>query len=1007
MNTDDFMDKRHVIGQKLDFSQTPFNLLMQKRIQQVLIICSNYDFYMLEEDGRIDEQIFNEYVSLNLRYPPIFQHTDSAREAFEILGREKIDLVIEMLSIGDVDTFELAKRIKARYVSIPIVVLTHFSREVSLRLQNEDLSAIDYVFCWLGNADLLVAIIKLIEDRMNVEFDVDKVGVQVILLAEDSVRFISSYLPNLYKIVLKQSREFMKEALNEHQKMLRARGRPKILLATTYEEALSLYERFKYNLLGVISDVSFKKHRKDIETRDGLEFCSLIKSEDRNMPVLMQSSDVSNERAAKELGAGFICKGSKTLSIELRNFVVRNFGFGEFIFRDPDTLQEVARAADLQALQHLLLKIPDNVLQYHTRRNEISKWLNARALFPIGQMFKFLSVDDFLSLHDMRNFIYESIANFRMSKGRGVIAEFDKESFDEYLIFSRIGEGSVGGKARGLAFLDALIKKHNLFYKYDKVIVTIPGTVVIGTDIFDEFLETNELHRVAMSDLPDEEILQHFLKAQLSGKLYQDLYALVSALKNPVAVRSSSKLEDSHYQPFAGIYSTYMVPLVENDKPRMVRMITDAIKCVYASVFFRSSKAYMAATSNVIDEEKMGIIIQEVTGNRYGKRFYPTISGVARSINFYPIKPEKPEDGIVNVAFGLGKYIVDGGISLRFSPRYPKKILQLSSPEMAMRDTQKFFYAIDLSLDDFTPTADDGFNLLPLPVKAASTDPSLKYVASTYDAENQTIRDGIGGKGRKLITFSSILNHNVFPLAEIVQNILQIGQREMNNPIEIEFAINLDTPPDQPKVFNLLQIRPIVLSEQTKNIQIDSYSRENTILYSEAALGNGVFEHMADFVYVKPDAFNATNSKEIAVALEKLNEEFRKAGRNYVLVGPGRWGSSDPWLGIPIKWGQISEARIIVESGLDHFRIDPSQGTHFFQNLTSFRVGYMTVNPYRNDGFYNIEYLASLPAVHEDSFIRHVHFDRPITIKIDGRSNRGIILKPLMTKPSQDAGYLQ
>jgi CheY-like chemotaxis protein len=988
------MEKRQLVGQKLDFSQTPFNLLMQKRIQQVLIICSNYDFYMLEEDGRIDEQIYNEYVSLNLRYPPIFLHTDSAKQAFEILEHEKVDLVIEMLSIGDVDTFELAKQIKSKYSTIPIVVLTHFSREVSLRLQNEDLSAIEYVFCWLGNADLLVAIIKLIEDRMNVEFDVDKVGVQVILLAEDSVRFISSYLPNLYKIILKQSREFMKEALNEHQKMLRARGRPKILLSTTYEDALKIYERYKFNLLGIISDVSFKKKNKDIETRDGLELCRHVKSEDMHMPVLLQSSDASNEIPAKEMGAGFINKASKTLSIELRNFVVRNFGFGEFTFRDPDTMQEIARAADLQALQHLILKIPDSVLQYHTRRNEISKWLNARALFPIGQMFKFLSTDDFPTLDELRNFIYESIANFRMSKGRGVIAEFDKESFDEYLIFSRIGEGSIGGKARGLAFLDALIKKHNLFYKYDNIIVTIPWTVVIGTDIFDEFLESNDLLKVVLSDISDENLMQRFLVSQLPGKLYQDLYALVSALHNPVAVRSSSKLEDSHYQPFAGIYSTYMVPLVQNDKPRMVRMITDAIKCVYASVFFKSSKAYMAATSNVIDEEKMGIIIQEVCGNPYGNRFYPSISGVARSINFYPIKPERPEDGIVNLAFGLGKYIVDGGSSLRFSPRYPKKILQLSTPEMALRDTQKTFYALDLSQNDFTPTTDDGFNLHKLSIREAENDAALKYVASTFDQENNSITEGMGMKGRRLITFSKVLNHNIFPLAEIVNDILSIGQRQMNNPIEIEFAVNLDTPPNQPKIFNALQIRPIVLSEQTKNIQIDEYNKDQTILYSDSALGNGVFENLTDIIYVRPETFNASFSNEIALKLEKLNEEFQLKKKNFVLIGPGRWGSSDPWLGIPIKWGQISEARIIIESGLDQYRIDPSQGTHFFQNLTSFRVGYMTVNPYINDGFYDVEYLANLTAEYEDKFIRHIHFESPMLIKIDGKNNRGIIIKP-------------
>ncbi|HQK38352.1 MAG TPA: PEP/pyruvate-binding domain-containing protein, partial [Bacteroidales bacterium] len=646
------------LGQRMDFSQSAFNELMQERIRRVLIICSNYDFYMLEEDGRIDEQIFNEYVSLNLRYPPVFVHADSAKQAFEILATDKIDLVIEMLSIGDVDTFELARLIKNKYPGIPIVVLTHFSREVSLRLQNEDLSAIDYVFCWLGNADLLVAIIKLIEDRMNAENDVEKVGVQVIIMVEDSVRFISSYLPNLYKIILKQSREFMKEALNEHQKMLRMRGRPKILLANNYDDALALYNKFKFNLLGIISDVSFRKSRnRDPETREGVLLCKTVHAEDPNIPFLFQSSDITNEKTAAELGAGFIYKGSKTLSIELRNYVIRNFGFGDFIFRNPETLEEVARATDLQSLQNLILKIPDQVLLYHTSRNEISKWLNARALFPIAQIFKFLKPEDFQSLDEMRKFIYDAIASFRISKGRGVIAEFDKATYDEYLIFCRIGEGSIGGKARGLAFLDSIVKKYQLLYKYSNVQITIPRSVVIGTDIFEEFMENNDLYKIALSDVPDEEILRHFLEASLPGRIFQDLYVLVDFIRNPVAIRSSSKLEDSHYQPFAGIYSTYMVPRI-SDNARMVHMMTNTIKAVYASVYYKASKAYMAATSNIIDEEKMAIIIQEVCGSRYGNHFYPTFSGVARSINFYPLAPEKPEDGIVSVAFGLGKYIV-------------------------------------------------------------------------------------------------------------------------------------------------------------------------------------------------------------------------------------------------------------------------------------------------------------------------------------------------------------
>ncbi|MGB9747180.1 MAG: PEP/pyruvate-binding domain-containing protein [Bacteroidales bacterium] len=979
------------LGQRMDFSQSAFNELMQERIRRVLIICSNYDFYMLEEDGRIDEQIFNEYVSLNLRYPPVFVHADSAKQAFEILATDKIDLVIEMLSIGDVDTFELARLIKNKYPGIPIVVLTHFSREVSLRLQNEDLSAIDYVFCWLGNADLLVAIIKLIEDRMNAENDVEKVGVQVIIMVEDSVRFISSYLPNLYKIILKQSREFMKEALNEHQKMLRMRGRPKILLANNYDDALALYNKFKFNLLGIISDVSFRKSRnRDPETREGFLLCKTVHAEDPNIPFLFQSSDITNEKTAAELGAGFIYKGSKTLSIELRNYVIRNFGFGDFIFRNPNTLEEVARATDLQSLQNLILKIPDQVLLYHTSRNEISKWLNARALFPIAQIFKFLKPEDFQSLDEMRKFIYDAIASFRISKGRGVIAEFDKATYDEYLIFCRIGEGSIGGKARGLAFLDSIVKKYQLLYKYSNVQITIPRSVVIGTDIFEEFIENNDLYKIALSDVPDEEILRHFLEASLPGRIFQDLYVLVDFLKNPVAIRSSSKLEDSHYQPFAGIYSTYMVPRI-SDNARMVHMMTNTIKSVYASVYYKASKAYMAATSNIIDEEKMAIIIQEVCGSRYGNHFYPTFSGVARSINFYPLAPEKPEDGIVSVAFGLGKYIVDGGTSLRFSPKYPKKILQLSSPETALRETQKLFYAIDLTQSEFVPATDDSANLLKLSVKEAENNPVFRHVASTYDLESGTLRDGIQSAGKRIVTFAGVLQHNTFPLAEILSEILQIGQREMNNPIEIEFAVNLDVPGTEPAVFNLLQIRPIVLSEQTRTIEVKPGEAKNIIVYSEMALGHGNFENLCDVIYLKPETFNASKTSLIAERIEKLNQKMKAEKKNYVLIGPGRWGSSDPWLGIPVKWPQISEARIIIESGLDQYRIDPSQGTHFFQNLTSFHVGYMTVNMHRNEGKTDVDFLNRMPAVYEDEFIRHVRFEKPLVAKIDGRKNVGII----------------
>ncbi len=1042
----------------IDFSHTAFNLLMQRRIRTVLIISSNYDFFMLEEDGRIDEQIFNEYVSLNLRYPPFFVKANSTREAFRILEEEDIDLVIEMLNLAEDDAFTLAKRIRMKYADVPIVVLTHFNREVSMRLHHEDMTAIDHVFCWLGNANLLLAIIKLIEDSMNAPHDIEQIGVQCIILVEDSVRYTSTYLPELYRIVMQQTRNFVKEALNEHQKMLRMRGRPKILLARTYDEAIALYDRYKENLLGIISDVSFKKgDTRDKEQKLGLKLVKQLREDDPHLPALLQSSDLSNAALAAELGAGFLHKYSKSLTHELRNFIIQNFGFGEFIFRDPNTLEEVARAADLQSLQQRILEVPDEVLSFHASRNHFSKWLNARAIFPVAQLFKYLRMEDFKSLDESRNYLYEAISSYRISKGRGIIAKFDKNNYDTYKTFSRIGDESIGGKARGLAFINSVIEKHSLFNKYPGVVIRVPRTVVLSTDVFDEFMELNDLYRVGLSDLPDEEILDQFVAGRLPGWLHQDLYAMISVSDLPMAVRSSSKLEDSHYQPFAGIYSTYMIPVITSDPAQTMLILTSAIKSVYASVYFRESKAYIEATSNVIDEEKMGIVIQEVCGTQRGDLYYPTFSGVARSINFYPIAPEKPGDGIAKVAYGLGKYIMDGGVSLRFSPAYPKKILQLSSSKMMLRDTQKEFYALNLKETSYRVSTDDSVNLERMKVADAEKDPGFRHVASVYDYQSDVVRDGINYEGKKIITFAGVLQHDSFPLASILKDLLEIGQHEMNLPIEIEFAVNLDVPNGSPAIFNFLQIRPIVDTDQGYTIDMDQVDPKETILYSLSALGNGEFSGIRDLVYVKPQTFSAARSKEIAASVEKVNDRFRKrrqelqAGRGsdptsefmafggksgsdrssgadpaagsdqpsgsgqpsdavpasdpeipgrseycrgYVLVGPGRWGSTDAWLGIPVKWSQISEARIIVESGLENFRIDPSQGTHFFQNLTSFRVGYMTINPFIQDGHYDTEFLDRLPAVYEDELIRHVHFGEELEIRIDGRTNRGAVLKP-------------
>ena len=977
---------------QLDVQGTAFDKLMQRRIFKVLLICSSYDAFTLEEDGRIDEQIFNEYVALNLRYPPVFIQAHSTREVAKILANEHIDLIISMLNVGGTDTFSLAKMLKKHHPLVPIVVLTHFSREVSFRLQNEDLSAIDYVFCWLGNADLLLAIIKLIEDKMNAKHDILDVGVQCIILVEDSIRYYSSLLPNIYKLVFKQSLSFMSEALNEHQRMLRMRGRPKILLATTYSEAIELYHRYSNNVLGVISDVSYKvNNRRDQETKAGLKLCKEIRANDPYLPIVLQSSDASNRPFADEIEAGFVHKYSKTYNNEIQDFIVNNFGFGDFVFRNPDTNAEIARASNLKELQQVLLTISDESLRYHTSRNHLSRWLNARALFSIAEIFKPISLTDFKTTKDLRSFLSCSFSAYRLNKGRRVISKFNRNTFDEYSFFSRIGEGSIGGKARGLAFINQIVSRHGLFNKYPNTVICIPRTVAISTEYFDEFMGSNNLWEPALRISNDADILNLFLLASLPNRLLPDLKRVVEVLQRPLAVRSSSKLEDSHYQPFAGIYSTYMVPR-SNNLDLMLQMLTMAIKGVYASVFYRASKAYMDATQNVIDEEKMGIIIQEICGSQHDNMYYPTFSGVARSINFYPIGDEKPEDGTASVGYGLGKLIVDGEPSLRFSPRYPKKVLQLSKVDMALVQGQKFLYALNTDPNSFSPQVDDSSNLMKIDIGEAKNFPDVHFVASTYNITDQMLYDGFDEKGPKVVTFNNILKHGVFSLGEILMELLEIGRREMNNNIEIEFAANLNVPDNTPRVFNFLQIRPIVDNEQSEVIDWKGIDVENALVYSKSALGHGTIGNVSHIVYVKPGSFDRLHTVQIANEVEAMNRWFVANKLSYVLIGPGRWGSSIPTLGVPIKWSQISEAKVIIESGLENFRVDPSQGTHFFQNLTSFRVAYLTINPHIGDGTYQIEQLDTQLAIKETDFVRCVEFSKPLVIKIDGRSNRGVII---------------
>ena len=1001
---------------KFYLKDVSFVNLMMRRIYNVLIVANPYDAFMLEDDGRIEEKIYNEYMELGLRYPPTFTQVSTTEEAAQVLRSTVIDLVICMPGNADNDAFDVARDIKGKFPNIHCVVLTPFSHGITKRMENEDLSIFDYVFCWLGNTNLILSIIKLIEDKMNLEHDIREAGVQMILLVEDSVRFYSSILPNLYNYILEQSKNFSKEALNRHAATMRMRGRPKVVLARTYEEAQKLYDKYSNNTLGVISDARFPlksaakafgneveqeanpEHGTDTFGREkcpdaGLRLFRYIRQTDPFVPLIIESSESDNRAKAEAEGFRFVDKNSKKMSVDLRRLMEEHMGFGDFIFRDPKTHEEIMRIRSLKELQDNIFNIPNDSMLYHISRNHMSRWLCARAIFPVSAFLKHVTWEKLQDVDAHRQIIFDAIVQYRHMKNLGVVAVFDRMKFDKYAHFARIGEGSLGGKGRGLAFLDNIIKRHPEFNQYENATVQIPKTVVLCTDIFDEFMMSNNLYPIALSDASDDEILKHFLHAQLPDSLIADFFTFFEATKSPIAIRSSSLLEDAHYQPFAGIYSTYMIPYLE-DKYQMLQMLACAIKGVYASVFYRDSKAYMTATSNVIDQEKMAVILQQVVGKDYGTRFYPTMSGVLRSLNYYPIGDEEAEEGIASLALGLGKYIVDGGQTLRVCPYHPHQVLQTSETEMALRDTQTQFYALDMKHvgDDFK--VDDGFNILKLRVKDAVEDQSLNYIASTFDPYDQVINDGVYETGRKLITFAGVLQHDVVPLPELMQMSMKCGSEAMRRPVEIEFACNIHA--DKTCDFYLLQIRPIVDAKEMLDEDVRAIPDTDCLLRSHNSLGHGISEDVTDVVYVKyDDHFSAMNNFYVADDIERINRKFLADGKNYVLIGPGRWGSSDHYLGVPVKWPHISAARVIVEVALKNYNIDPSQGTHFFQNLTSFGVGYFTVDTNTGEGgFVNKEILDEMPAVEETQYVRHVRFDRPLRILMDGKKQEGAVLHP-------------
>ena len=974
-----------------------YSRLMSKRIKRILLVCNNYDSYALEEDGHIEAQITQEYSDLNLSNPPSIVRVETTMDALALaMAGENFDLVITMYNVGELDVFEFSHRMKAESPDTPIVLLASFSREIYRLLDQKDTSCIDYVFCWNNSTDLIIAIIKLLEDKLNADFDCLVGGVRAILLVEDSIRYYSTYLPLLYTLVLQQNSESIKDALNEKQQVQRKRSRPKILMATCYDEAVELYEKYKNNLIGVISDVGFVIHKGDPSSSEksdiGVELVNLIRKDNSRMPILMQSSQESMRKVAEQLHVGFVVKKSKTLTQEVSSYIEREFGFGDFVVTDPKTGEEIARAGDLYGFEKILSEVPIEVFRHLADNNYLSKWLFARGIFSVGKILSPLRIKDDTDIEAHRRQDIKFIHDYRMSQGLGVVAGFNPDTYNDAIWFSRFGTGSIGGKARGLAFLNNILQKYDLYDKWEDVRVLVPRTLVITTQYFDRFIRENGLKFVINSDISDEDILSEFVSSTLPADLTRALKVFIHHVKSPLAVRSSSKLEDSYYQPFAGVYSTYMIPHVD-DENQQLRLLSKAIKSVYASVYFASSRGYITASANVISEEKMAIVLQEVCGSEDSGYYFPTLSGVARSYNFYPVGHERPEEGICKLAYGLGKAVVDGDQVLRFSPKYPKHVLQTSTPALTMSETQRSIYALNLQPEKFKTSIDDAVNLESIPIADCGKFRSLKYVASTWDYESQRIVDSPLAEGPKFVTFAHILRYNTFPLASIVSELLDIARKEMKTGVEIEFAVDMDPEEGSPRIFNVLQIRPISLDTSNAEVDWGKIDDSHALLRSHSALGTGWLGDVRDVVYLRRENFVNTRTQDIAKEVSAINAQMQKEGRNYILIGYGRWGSSIPSLGVPVRWSDISEAKAIVECCLENFRVDPSQGTHFFQNLTSFNVGYINVNPFASeDDFIDFDRLDAMEAVYESEFVRQVRFPEPLSVCVDGRESRAAVL---------------
>ncbi len=965
---------------------------MEKRVRRILLVCNNYDSFALEEDGRIDVQIAQEYAELNLSNPPAITRAETTQEALKLLG-EPFDLILLVYSAGGSEVWDFAAQAKQHLPQCPIVILSSFSKEVYQRVEKQDKSNVDYLFNWNNSTDLIIAIIKLIEDRMNAEHDILQEGVRAILLVEDSIRYYSTYLPLLYKLVLQQNSIAIRDALNEKQQLLRKRARPKVLMATCYDEAVELYNQYGKNMIGVISDVGFVVHKGEPSSAEkldaGVDLCQLIREDNPTMPFLMQSSQESVRTIARKLNVGFVVKKSKTLTQEVSEYIEREFGFGDFIARDPRTGKEIARASDLEGFERIISTISAAAFRRLSDNNYLSKWLFARGLFAVGRPVSALKIQDDTDIENVRQMNIRLIHDYRINQALGVVAKYAPDTYNDTIWFARCGNGALGGKGRGLAFLNHMLQKYDLYDKWQDTRVLVPRTMVITTDYFDRFIHDNGLHYVINADLTDEELLSEFVSAMLPLDLRDALRHFIRVCHRPIAVRSSSKLEDSYYQPFAGVYSTYMIPQTENED-QLLRMLSKAIKSVYASVYFAASRGYIISTGNVPSEEKMAIVLQEVCGEQEGDYYFPVISGVARSINFYPVGKEKPEDGIVKIAYGLGKTVVDGEQVLRFSPKYPKHVMQTSTIDLALRETQQSMLALSLSPEKFKTSIDDAINLERIPIHACDQFESFKIIASTYDRENMRIVDSCYPNGPRIVTFAPQLKFNTFPLADIIQHLLDIARDEIKTPIEIEFAVNLE---HEPQIFHVLQIRPISADSLTAKVDWDRVDETGAFMRSNNALGVGEIEGVSDIIYLRQETFDILRTREMATTLREWNNRLRQEGRQYLLIGFGRWGSQIDSLGVPVQWGDISEAKAIAECSLPNFRIEPSQGSHFFQNMTSFNVGYINVDPWArpNADEYDQSILDALPAIEETELMRHVRLKKSLEMVIDGFANKAVI----------------